>query len=71
MIKQSPRVYLYKITFEEVRYAGRAFLNGRGEKNHRYGTKWWNNGFENKLQQARPGPEWIKGIISKKEIKNA
>jgi hypothetical protein len=29
------------------------------------GRKWWNNGMENKLQINKPGPEWIRGMITK------
>lgn len=29
------------------------------------GRKWWNNGVENKLQVNKPGPEWIRGMITK------
>jgi hypothetical protein len=43
--------------------AGRAFLNGKGEKNHRYGTKWWNNGIENQVTIDCPGEGWKKGKI--------
>jgi len=130
MIKQSPRIYLYKITFEEVPYfyygihsekkygesyigspikhkwawkfytskkqilqlfdsmeeaasieqkiikyfmgkdpnclnacAGRAFLNGKGEKNHCYGKFWWNNGKRNERSETCPGEDWVRGKI--------
>jgi len=45
--------------------AGGAFLNGRGKDNHRYGTKWWNNGIKNKIAMDCPGQGWKRGKLSK------